>query len=75
MTNNHDAAAVRGRPIVYIRPVAVADLPDEIRQQAQGLQTLYAIGSETGEQLALVRDRRMAFAVARQNDMTPVSVH
>jgi hypothetical protein len=75
MTNEHDAATTRGQPIVYIRPVAVADLPDEIREQAEGLETLYAIGSETGEQLALVKDRQLAFVVARQNDMTPVSVH
>ena len=53
----------------------MADLPDELRAQARGIETLYAIGSETGEQLALVRDRKMAFAMARQNDMTPVSVH
>jgi hypothetical protein len=75
MTSEHDAAAATGRPIVYIRPVAVADLPDEIRAQAAGVETLYAIGSETGEQLALVRDRKLAFVVARQNDMEPVSVH
>ena len=75
MTNEHDAAATQGRPIVYIRPVAVADLPDKIREQAKGIESLYAIGSETGEQLALVKDRKLAFVVARQNDMTPVSVH
>ncbi|MCT4683366.1 MAG: DUF1150 domain-containing protein [Roseicyclus sp.] len=75
MTNHHDAATTEGRPIVYIRPVAVADLPDEIREQAEGIETLYAIGSETGERLALVKDRKLAFMVARQNDMTPVSVH
>jgi hypothetical protein len=75
MTHEHDAASPRVHPIVYIRPVAVADLPEEVQEQAQGLETLYAIGSETGEQLALVRDRHMAFVVARQNDMTPVSVH
>ena len=75
MTSEHDAAAAPVRPIVYIRPVAVADLPDEIRAQAAGVETLYAIGSETGEQLALVRDRKLAFVVARQNDMEPVSVH
>jgi hypothetical protein len=46
-----------------------------LREKAHGLETLYAIGSETGERLALVRDRDLAFVVARQNDMTPVSVH
>ena len=53
----------------------MADLPDDLRQKANGLVTLYAIGSETGERLALVRDRDLAFVVARQNDLTPVSVH
>lgn len=62
-------------PLVYVREVAVADLPEEVQAQAEGLETLYAIGSETGERLALVKDRKLAFLVARQNDMTPVSVH
>ncbi len=65
------------RPIVYVREVRVDDLPEDIREQAsgEGLTTLYAIGNEEGEQLALVRDRKLAFVVARQNDLTPVSVH
>ena len=28
-----------------------------------------------GERLALVRDRQLAFFLARQNELTPVSVH
>ena len=75
MTNEHNATQLNAGRIVYIRPIAVADLPDDLRQKANGLVTLYAIGSETGERLALVRDRDLAFVVARQNDMTPVSVH
>lgn len=63
------------RKIVYIRKVAVDDLPEEVQQQAQGLTTLYAIGGEDGAHLALVRDRKLAFMLARQNDMQPVSVH
>lgn len=61
--------------IVYVRPVAVADLPDEIREQVEGLDTLYAVHRPNGERLALVRDKGMAFALSRQNDLTPVSVH
>jgi hypothetical protein len=61
--------------IVYVRPVSVADLPDEIRLQAEGLETLYAVHGANGERLALVADRKLAFALARQNDRTPVSVH
>lgn len=75
MNEPNEFAKAGERPIVYIRKVAVSDLPSELREQAAGLDALYAIGSEDGEQLALVRDRRMAFAVARQNDMEPVSVH
>lgn len=63
------------RPIVYIRKVAVSDLPEEVQEQAEGLETLYAIGNEDGQQLALVKDRHLAFVVARQNDFSPVSVH
>lgn len=61
--------------IVYVRPVAVADLPAEVRAQAGGLDTLYAVHDSDGERLALVADRRLAFALARQNDLAPVNVH
>ncbi len=65
------------RPIVYVRKVQVDELPDDLRAQASGagLKELYAIGSEAGEQLALVKDREMAFIVARQHDYMPVSAH
>jgi len=63
------------QPIVYIRKVAVADLPDDVQERAQGIESLYAIGGANGEQIALVKDRDMAFIVARQNDLNPVSVH
>ncbi|MCL7464341.1 DUF1150 family protein [Phaeovulum sp. NW3] len=70
-----DFGTESGERIVYVRPVAVADLSEEIRAQAMGLQTLYALHDESGERLALVKDRWMAFALARQNDRTPVNVH
>ncbi len=61
--------------IVYVRKVAVRDLPEEVREQAEGLENLYAVHSADGAQLALVRDRAMAFVLARQNDLAPVAVH
>lgn len=61
--------------LVYVRPVSVADLPEDVQEQAEGLQTLYALHSAEGEQLALVRDRSMAFQLALQNDLAPVNVH
>ncbi len=61
--------------IVYVREVAVKDLPEEVQREAQGLDKLYAVHSSEGERLALVRDRHMAFVLARQNDFAPVTVH
>lgn len=61
--------------IVYVREVKVADLPDDIRPQLGGVTSVYAVCSTDGERLALVRDREMAFVLARQNDFAPVTVH
>ena len=61
--------------IVYVRPVEVASLPDEIRVQAGDADTIYAVHDSDGAQLAFVANRRLAFALARDNDMTPVNVH
>ena len=61
--------------IVYIRPVRVADLPDELQDQAEGAETVYAVHGPDGVRLALVKDRAVAFALARQNDLAPVGVH
>jgi hypothetical protein len=64
-----------GRRIVYVKAVDVADLPAEVQAGAQGLDHLYAVHDAEGQQLALVADRRMAFILARQNDLEPVTVH
>lgn len=61
--------------IVYVRSVKVEDLPEDMREQADGLDTLYAVHSPDGERLAVVRDRALAFVLARQNNMDPVTVH
>ena len=53
----------------------MADLPEELRAQAEGREVIYAVHDAEGAQLALVADRKMAFRLARQNDMAPVSVH
>ncbi len=74
METPFDFGAEQGRT-VYVKAVAVADLPDEGQQQAQGHDQLYAVHTSDGEQLALVADRRMAFILARQNDYRPVAVH
>lgn len=64
-----------GPRIVYVKPVDVADLPQEVRDEAGDLQHLYAVHDSDGQQLALVADRKLAFILARQHDLAPVSVH
>ncbi len=61
--------------IVYVRPVEVSDLPEDIREQAGGRERIYAVHSADGARIALVADRRMAFILAQQNDYAAVNVH
>ncbi|WP_299847914.1 DUF1150 family protein [uncultured Roseovarius sp.] len=75
MDTKYNFGADAERAIVYVRAVNVADLPEEMREQAMGHETLYAVHTSDGERLALVRDRSLAFVLARQNDMEPVAVH
>jgi hypothetical protein len=60
--------------IVYIREVPASELPAETRARI-GDAPLYAIHDSVGNRLALVADRDLAFVVARQHEMTPVSAH
>lgn len=78
MDTKFDFAAHGGQDvqqIVYVRPVEVRDLPSDIRAQVGPATRLYAVHNEDGERLALVRDRDLAFVLARQNDLAPVNVH
>lgn len=61
--------------IVYVRPVSVEELPDEIRKQVGELQVMYSVHDMNGMRLALVGDRKLAFVLARRHDMQPVNVH
>lgn len=61
--------------IVYVRAIAVSDLPEEVQAQADGMAEIFSVNSADGERLALVASRRMAFALARENDFAPVNVH
>ncbi len=64
-----------GERIVYIRPIAAAELPDEIRAQIGDVETLYSVNRPDGERVALVRDRSLAFLLARHHDLAPVNAH
>ncbi|MEM6546727.1 MAG: DUF1150 family protein [Pseudomonadota bacterium] len=62
----------KAQSIVYVREVKAEDLPDEIRD-APG--PFYAVFDTKGRRLGLATGRDVAFAMARRNDLHPVSVH
>ena len=61
--------------MVYIRPVLVSDLSADLQREAEGIETLYAVHRPDGARVALVADRGLAYALAREHDMAPVFVH
>lgn len=61
--------------VVYVRPINTDELPDHIREQTGGLETVYGVFGSNGEQIALTKDRSMAFHLARDNAFEPLSVH
>ncbi|HZK88599.1 MAG TPA: DUF1150 family protein [Stellaceae bacterium] len=62
MTPN-DLAMLGMQDIAYVKPVVVDG------------NAGYAIHAADGTQMALIADRAIAFAVVRQNELEPVSVH
>lgn len=60
------------KPIVYVREASPAALPDHMKSIPG---KVFAVHDLEGNCLALTQDRNVAFALARQNDMKPVSVH
>ena len=64
MDSKFDFGGGTSAQTVYIRQVAAATLPRDVQDQLPGVQTLYA-----------VHDRALAFTLARENELRPVSVH
>lgn len=75
MNRKFDFFPDKGERIVYVRPVEVIDLPEELQAELGELDRIYAVHNVRGERLALVRDRSLAFFLARQHDLEPVSVN
>ncbi len=77
-----ELAELGGRKLVYIRAVIARDVLDDLVDEDSDLTldiaddaTLYSVHAADGERIALVGDRDLAFAAARQHEMNPVSVH
>ena len=75
MISKYDFETPNEVRMVYVREVSVADLPADMQEQVEGVETLYAVHGADGERLAVVKERNLAFALARQNDYAPVTVH
>ena len=79
MNTPFDATPQGGARIVYVRSIAVADLPEnlqaDLHDQMAGAEVIYSVHDTDGHRLALVADRAMAFHLARAHDLAPMSVH
>ncbi|WP_114284319.1 DUF1150 family protein [Candidatus Halocynthiibacter alkanivorans] len=75
MDTSFDELPETGDRIVYVREIAVTDLPDDVQQEINGMKTLFSVHDSSGERLALVADKEMAFDLAREHNYAPVSVH
>ena len=64
-----------GENIVYLKPVATQDLPDDVQEQAGELETLFAVHNTKGEQVALVASEGIASHLAAEHDMQLVTLH
>ena len=58
--------------IVYVREADPESLPGHLRTMPG---KIFSVHGGDGTRLALTQDRLSAFALARRNDMVPVSVH
>jgi hypothetical protein len=61
--------------IVYVRAVELDTLPDEVRAQMGDVSDVVSVHDASGQQLALVAGKGLAFALAREHGFSPVSVH
>ena len=76
MDVKYDLSKLDTGRVVYVKRVLAGELPEDVRTQMGGRDAVYAVHrAEDGERLAFVKDRKLAFALARQNDLAPVTVH
>lgn len=64
-----------GEKAIYVKSVAVADLPDDVKAQAGELETVFAVHNSKGEQLAIVAHAEIASRLAADNQMQLVTLH
>ena len=75
---NEQTPEQQSSPLVYVRPVAAAEIMDQVAEDEIQLPedaTLYAVHLEDGTRMAVFSERHAAFAAARSHGAQPVSVH
>lgn len=65
----------------YVREVLAKDVREDLEMELDAAfafeddSVLYALYADDGSRIALMSDRDIAFAAARQHELTPLSVH
>jgi len=74
MNNNHMFAKC-DQKIVYIKEIALSDLPDDLDIDDLAEGPVFALHDADGAQLALAANRQVAVHLAHANDLVPVNIH
>jgi hypothetical protein len=78
---NVPALDVQDRRVCYVREVYARDVREDIERELESKyafeddSVLWALHADDGSRIALMSDREIAFAAARQHEMMPHSVH
>ena len=75
MHSKYDFSHFDTDDLVYIKTVAVTELPLDLQRQVGPDKTLYAAHKADGERVAVVENRALAYSLARDNDLTPMTLH
>ncbi|HAM91500.1 MAG: DUF1150 family protein [Marinovum sp.] len=75
MHSKYDFSHFDTDDLVYIKTVAVTELPLDLQRQVGPDKTLYAVHKADGERVAVVENRALAYSLARDNDLTPMTLH
>jgi hypothetical protein len=75
MHSKYDFSHFDTDDLVYIKTVEVTELPLDLQRQVGPDKTLYAVHKADGERVAVVENRALAYSLARDNDLTPMTLH
>jgi len=75
MHSKYDFSHFDTDDLVYIKTVAVTELPLDLQRQVGPDKTLYAVHKADSERVAVVENRALAYSLARDNDLTPMTLH